>query len=212
MSFGVRVKSVSNRERIGVYGGTFDPIHKTHLSIARAAREFTHLDRVLFVVSARPPHKRRGPYATPEERYAMVEAAVLDEPGMEASRLEMDRGGVSYTHATLMELTSQYPEAELYLIVGLDSLVDLPRWRNAAGILALSRLLVAPRPEPRAVPPELEGRYELLPFEPTRVSSTEVRKRVAAGEPIGDLAPPAVERVIRERGIYHAGPCDAARR
>jgi nicotinate-nucleotide adenylyltransferase len=202
---------VSKPERIGVYGGTFDPVHNAHLSIARAALEHARLDRVLFVVSARPPHKRRGPYATAEERYAMVEAALAGEARMEASRLEMDRNGISYTDATLTELKRLHPNSELYLIIGLDSLIDLPRWKNMPAILELSKLLVVPRPERRPVPPELDGHYELLPFAQTRLSSTEIRRHVAAGISIDDVAPRAVVDLIREKGIYHAGSRDAAR-
>lgn len=141
----------------------------------------------------------------------MVEAAIADEPRMEPSSLEMDRSGVSYTDATLTALKQQHPHADLFLIIGLDSLVDLPRWKNTKGILAMSRLLVLPRPERRPIPPEVEGHYDLVPFPETRLSSTEVRKRVAAGESIAGLVPPGVERVIREKGIYRAGARDATR-
>ena len=201
---------MSEPERIGVYGGTFDPVHNAHLSIARAAMEHANLDRLLFVVSARPPHKRRGPYATAEQRYAMVEAALSGEPRMEASRLEMDRNGISYTDATLTELKRVHPHSALYLIIGLDSLIDLPRWKNMPTILELARLLVVPRPERRPVPTELDGRYDLLPFTKTRLSSTEIRRRVAAGDSIDDLAPPAVVALIRREGIYHADARGAA--
>ncbi|MBI5091144.1 MAG: nicotinate (nicotinamide) nucleotide adenylyltransferase [Candidatus Hydrogenedentes bacterium] len=202
---------MSKPERIGVYGGTFDPVHNAHLSIAHAALDHAKLDRVLFVVSARPPHKRRGPYASAEDRYAMVEAALAGEGRMEPSRLEMDRNDISYTDATLAELKRRYPVSELYLIIGLDSLVELPHWKNMPTILELSRLLVVPRPERRSIPAELEGHYELLPFDQTRLSSTEVRRRVAARQSIRTLVPPAVADVIREKGIYDAGSPGPAR-
>jgi len=192
--------------RLGVFGGTFDPVHNTHLDIAHAAQNHSRLDRVLFVVSARPPHKETGVYATPEERYAMVCAALEDRPALEPSRLELDRPGHSYTCDTLRRLHTRYPDTALFLILGFDSLVDLPNWKAPEEILALARLLVVPRPgPPRAVPRGVQGHYELVPFDAVDLSSTEVRERVIAGAPYDDLVPPAVGRLIRTQGIYRVG-------
>ncbi len=103
--------------RVGVYGGTFDPIHRTHLEIAQAAMRHAALDQVIFVVAARPPHKRGEVFASAEDRLAMVEALVSVEPGMAASRMELDREGPSYTVDTLRDLQAAHPDAALYLIV-----------------------------------------------------------------------------------------------
>jgi nicotinate-nucleotide adenylyltransferase len=188
--------------RIGVYGGTFDPVHNVHLDIARAAVDQAGLDRLLFVVSARPPHKQARACATPEERYAMVSAAVEGKHPMEASRIELDRNGPSYTADTLRQLRREQPEAELFLIMGVDSLADLMKWREPEVILSLATILAVPRPGDWHIPPELEGRYRMLDFPAVPVSSTEVRHRIAEGEPLDNLVPAPVKQYIQEKGLY----------
>lgn len=196
-------------KRIGILGGTYDPIHNAHLAIARAALASASLDRLLFVVAARPPHKTQGAVATPAQRLAMVEAALAEEPGMEASTIELEREGPSYTGETLSELHKIYRDAQLFLIIGLDSLADLPNWKDPHTILAHARLLVAPRPGGHYdVPDEFAGAYDLLDLEETDLSSTDIRERIASGECVGHLVPQAVERLIREEGIYHAPTTD----
>lgn len=194
---------MSNPDRIGVFGGTFDPIHNTHLDIARAALEHARLDRVVFVVSARPPHKKHGPFADAESRYNMVKAALEEEPLMEASRIELDRTGLSYTVDTLAEFQRAYPSSELFLIIGYDALADLPSWRSPETIVACARLLVVRRPglcEP--IPNQFASRSAFLPFDETGLSSTEVRRRIQAGEPFEELVPFCVARFIDEHGLY----------
>lgn len=189
--------------RIGIFGGTFDPVHNAHLEIARAARSSAGLDKVYFVVAARPPHKRTATHASADDRMAMVRAAVEDDERFEASDVELVREGYSYTIDTLDEFHRRHPGAELFLIIGYDSLIDLPRWRDPGQIVESCRLLVVPRLRIDIAPaPELEGRYEMIPFKATDLSSTEIRERIARGESIRGLAPPAVERMIREKGIY----------
>jgi len=192
------------RQRIGVFGGTFDPIHRAHLDVARAAREFAKLDRVLFVVSARPPHKRDDTVATPEDRYAMVEAAVMDEPQFEASDIELHREGPSYTLETLKELHAENPEADLYLIIGGDSFAEFPGWRAPREILDHAHLLVIPRPGDGKPPPDwMKGKYDFLPFEPVDVSSTEIRERLASGESRPEELPERVARLIEAHCVYN---------
>jgi nicotinate-nucleotide adenylyltransferase len=194
-------------QRIGIFGGSFDPIHNTHCGIARAALREAALDRVYFVVAGQPPHKGKGTHASAQDRLAMVRAAIKDQPNMEVSTIEIDRNGPSYTADTLEEFGRRFPGARLFLIIGLDSLKDLPRWRRPDEIVALARLLVAPRPGlPRQGPPELEGCYDMLPFEEEDISSTEVRERIQRGEPLEDLVPAAVAEYIRGRAIYHDIP------
>jgi len=195
---------LGKQERIGVFGGTFDPIHTKHLEIARAALEQARLDRVLFVVAARPPHKREAMPADPEDRFAMVEAAVADESAFEACRIELDREGTSYTVDTLEHLQVLYPDAQFWMIIGQDSLVDLPKWRAPERILALARPLVVPRPGDWTVPKQLEGRFDWLDLPEADISSTEARRRIATGEPLDGLLPESVQRVIEQRGIYRA--------
>lgn len=190
--------------RIGVFGGTFDPIHRTHVDIGRAALMHKGLDRVLFVVSADPPHK--GDEITPaDDRYAMVEAALAREPGLEPCDLELHREGPSYTADTMKTLRALYPDAEFFLIIGQDALIDLPGWRSPQDILDEAQLLVLPRPsEARPIPSLLEGHYEMLPFAESLMSSTEVRRRLAEGDAAADCLAPAVLDIARERGLYHA--------
>ncbi len=197
---------MSKALRIGVFGGTFDPIHHVHLDIARAAREEAGLDRVLFVVAAEPPHKRGATCAPAEDRYRMVERALEGEPGLEASRIEMDREGPSYTVDTLEQLRERCPDAELFLILGVDSLADLPKWRDPDRIRARACILAVPRPGAPEIPAELEGSYRLLHFVPSPVSSTEVRQRIADGTPLDDLIPAPVKSYILEKGLYDACP------
>ncbi len=200
-----RARLLSDPERIGVYGGTFDPIHRTHVDIARAARDFARLDRVLFVVAQVPPHKQGEVFAEAEDRFGLVEAAIAEEPGLEASRIELERSGPSYTADTLRQLQAEHPGAELFLILGYDSMIDLPRWRDPEGILSRARLLVVPRPGAEAeVAAVLHSHYDLLPFDTSTISSTEVRRRVAADESIADLVPDAVDQRIHDLKLYHA--------
>ena len=189
--------------RIGIFGGTFDPVHNAHLDIARAALQARNLDLVYFVVAAWPPHKQTITHASPEDRLAMVRAAVENDPRLEPSDVELVREGYSYTVDTIGEFQKRHPGADLFLIIGYDSLLDLPRWKRPDRIIEWCRLLVVPRPTMTQPPaPELEGRYQILPFQQTDLSSTEIRRRVAAGESIEGLVPPAVERFIRQKGIY----------
>ena len=199
-------------KRIGVFGGTFDPIHLAHIEVARAARDAARLDKVLFVVSARPPHKKNETQADPEQRLAMVQAAVNGDESFEASRVEIDREGPSYTADTLETLHEIYPEAELFLILGEDSLMDIPKWRHPERILDRARLLVVPRPGfDEEYPPLLQGRFDMLPFEEHEISSTEIRRRLAAGDGSEDLLPAGVRRVIDDEGLYGAEVSDRAR-
>jgi len=139
----------------------------------------------------------------------MVQAAIAHEPGMEVSRIELDREGTSYTADTLKALHAKYPAASLFLIVGWDSLVDLPNWKDPHQILALARLLAVARPGMHTeAPPELADRYAQLPFEENALSSTAVREQIVSGKPFDHLVPPAVADLIRGKGIYGASVAD----
>lgn len=191
--------------RIGIFGGTFDPIHRTHVAIGRRALSYSKLDRVLFVVAADPPHKGSENITSADLRYAMVEAALEEEPGLEPCDIELHRAGPSYTADTVKALRERYPDAEFLLIVGEDSLVDLPNWYKTRDILDEVNLLVLPRPGTQVpVSEALKGRYEMLPFEKSDISSTEVRSRLSAGKRADDALPPAVQQFVTEKGLYRA--------
>lgn len=202
--------------RVGIYGGSFDPIHEAHLAVARAARDQAKLDRLLVMVARRPPHKA-GNVAPAADRLAMVRLAIAGERAMEASDLELRREGPSYTIDTVEEVRRLHPGAQIALVIGSDSVVDLPKWRDGARLIRETDVLVAPRPGARRerlaeLVPELgaEAVSKLdrgwLAFPETPISSTEVRARLARGDDASGLVPAAVLRYARERGLYRRAP------
>lgn len=195
--------------RIGVLGGTFDPPHIGHLIVAQDAWSALGLDRVLFMPAAVPPHKRGRVSTPPEVRLAMVEAACADDPRFEASDLEIRRGGTSYTVDTLRALKERDPQGALFFLVGADQFRELHTWRSPLEIARLAELVALSRPGFPIEEPRLELPYRRLDVTCVSVSATEIRRRVAAGEPIRYLVPPAVEAIIRARGLYAgAGAAD----
>ena len=195
--------AMNQAQRIGVFGGTFDPIHNAHLSMARTAMETASLDKVLFVVSSIPPHKQNNTHASPEDRVAMVEAAIKGETRFDVSDMELRREGPSYTADTLKELQEEYPEATLFMIIGQDSLVDFPKWRQPEVIMNHAHLLVLPRQgSDTPIDSSLDGHYDMLPFVKSTLSSTKVRTAIKQGEPIDSMLPRKVEELIKERGLY----------
>lgn len=192
-------------ERLGVFGGTFDPIHVGHLVTAVNVRHALDLDRVLLVV-AHDPWQKAGTVATPAaDRLAMVEAAVGDVPGLEASDIELRRADQSYTADTLVELQRRHPGAELHLILGSDAAAGLPTWERADEVRDLARLVVVTRPgaEDLTAPPGWTHRVLEVPR--LEVSSTDLRARFADGRPLDYLVTAPVQHLIRERGLYALG-------
>lgn len=189
--------------RLGILGGSFDPIHIGHLVIAEEARWQCDLETVLFVVTARPPHKKR-PEASPDDRFKMVEMAIDGEPGFRPSSIEIERGGNSYTEDTLRELQRLHPDAVLYLIVGSDSVLEFSEWRNPEAVIEMAELIVAPRPgfDLSQVEPRLREKIHTLQSPALPFSSTFIRKRLREGRPIRFLVPEAIERFIRDRRLY----------
>jgi nicotinate-nucleotide adenylyltransferase len=194
---------VDTRPRIGVFGGTFDPPHQGHLLLAEAARERLRLDRVLFVPARVPPHKR-GRRVTPAPTRVALLRAALRGTGFAISTLELDRPGPSYTVDTLERLAARHRAARLFLLVGADSLVDLPTWRDPERILALAVLAVAARPGialPR-IAKHHARRIVFLGNSEIDIASSDLRTRVAAGRSIRFLTPPAVVRRVAALGLY----------
>ena len=195
--------------RLGILGGTFDPPHVGHLAIAQDAWSRIPVDRVLFVPAAVPPHKV-GAVCTPAPtRLEMVRAAVAGNDHFEASDIELDRPGPSFTVDTLRELTKRQPGAELFLLLGADQFSELATWREPEAIAALATLVLVPRGDVDA-DATLGNARRLLPeasltvLDATRidVSSTLIRRRRAAGAPIRYLVPDDVLRVIERDGLY----------
>lgn len=191
-------------ERIGVFGGTFDPIHVGHLVAAVNVRYALALDRVLLVVANIPWQKADRRSVTPaEDRLALVEAAVEGVAGLEASRIELDRGGMSYTADTLTELAGAHPSAELFLIVGADIVGELGSWERVDVVRQLATLVVVNRPgPPRAVPLGPGWRVREVQVPNLDISSSDLRARAIDGRPLNFLVPDATMRCIRARNLY----------
>lgn len=203
-------------ERIGILGGTFNPPHVGHVALARHARSELGLERVLLMPACIAPNKPSvDDDPGPVHRLAMCRLAVAREPGLEASALEVERGGTSYTVDTVQSIHDAHPDAELTLIVGADTARTLPGWREPARLLQMVGLAVAQRDEldPRDVRVEL-ARLESAPgldspprmtplrMAPVAVSSSAVRGLIAAGEPVDELVGEAVAGYIAEHGLY----------
>jgi len=203
-----------NRERVGILGGTFDPIHLGHLEIANAAREQHRLDRVIFVAARRQPMKPSDPVAAGEQRLAMVELAIAGRPGFSASDCELKRPGTSFTIDTVREHRAKLgSSAELFFILGSDSVRDLPNWRDLDELAGLCTLVVAARPgwpldaldvlEARLTPEQAGAiKAAVVRCTANTASASEVRRRVAQGEPIAGLVSPAVAGYIAQNKLY----------
>jgi nicotinate-nucleotide adenylyltransferase len=200
---------MSEAEQVGVYGGTFDPIHIGHLAIAEEARVALGLSRVIVVPAARQPLKAHTQGAAPEHRLAMARLACADNPALSVDPIELQRPPPSYTVDTLQALRERMPAAELWFILGADAARDLQRWRQVGAILAMARLCIVGRPGTHlnlpameAAVPALAGRYRLIDGPRLDISSTELRRRAAAGRPIRYLVPESVRAYIEARDLY----------
>lgn len=199
--------------KTGIYGGTFNPIHKGHLHIVEAFRKGLGLDRVLLIPTRVPPHKAAPDLASPQDRFAMCQLAIQGQPWLELSDMEMRREGKSYTAETLEELSALYPQDQFYLLMGEDMFLTLGRWYRPETIFSLASVCTAPRSVHgmdalREKALEYTGTFHArcfldhIPYLP--ISSTQVRQAVARGEDVASLVPEAVARYIRERGLYQA--------
>jgi nicotinate-nucleotide adenylyltransferase len=196
-------------ERLGIFGGTFDPPHVGHLVTAVNVRHELRLDRVLLVVNDQPWQKLGTREISPAvDRYAMVEAAVGSVEGLEASRLEIDRGGLSYTADTLATLLDEDPARELFVVLGSDAAAGLPTWERADEVRSCSTIVVVERPGARTAEPPAGWSWVRVEVPRLEVSSTDLRARVADGRPLDYLLTPEVIATIHCLGLYQppAGP------
>lgn len=203
----------SGRDRLGVMGGSFNPVHLGHLIMAQSAMEAFELSHVLFVPCNQPPHKDAGRLAEATHRLAMLELALEGEWRFELSDTEIRRGGVSYTVDTLRALRQQYPRSDLHFIIGSDSLRELHLWKDIYTVLDLGTVVTLCRPN-ATVDALSPGDLQLRPPWPERllqnvavgrmvdISSTDIRYRVAEGLSIRYLVPPGVEMYITEHSLY----------
>lgn len=181
--------------KTGIFGGTFDPIHSAHLTVAREAAAHFGLDRVLFVPAANPPHKR-GVHADFEDRYRMVELACEGDPLLSASRLEAGLEK-SYSILTIERLQDQ---GELYFIIGSDAFAEITTWHRWRDVIAAVRFIVVTRPGHQYSVPE-GARVCRLETLALNVSSSEIRRRLAQGDPVPEL-PAAIRQYVADRGLY----------
>ncbi len=192
--------------KIGLFGGTFDPIHYGHLRLAEEAREFAGLEQVVFIPANRSPFRTEEPLSDAQHRLQMVQLAIQGNPAFCVSDMEIVRGGTSYTIETLQAFQHQHPRAELFLLMGMDSLAGFPQWYQVEAIVNLCTLLVGVRPphEPdkvlSALPSNLRTQVQIVPMTPLGISASEIRQRVAEGRSIRYLTPDdVIEYIIRNR-------------
>lgn len=197
--------------RVGILGGTFDPVHRGHLEIALRAKEQGNLDRVFFIPAGQPRLKPGEPSATPEQRMAMVQLALQGLEGLEASDVELRRSGPTLTADTLRELyDSMDGDTELVFILGLDVLAHLDQWLHPERVVELARLLAVSRPGYTefdwegfyARNPYARGRVDCIDTTAIDLSASELRGRLASGQSVAGLLPDGVEDYIRQNGLY----------
>ncbi|HTL23550.1 MAG TPA: nicotinate-nucleotide adenylyltransferase [Mycobacteriales bacterium] len=196
--------------RIGVMGGTFDPVHHGHLSAANEVRHRYALDEVVFVPTGQPWQKTDRVVSAAEDRYLMTVIATASNPSFSVSRLEIDRAGPTYTVETLRELRAQHADAELFFITGADALAQILTWRDADELFALAHFVGVNRPGYDAVALDgfPEGAVTQLEVPALAISSSDLRARVAAGLPVHYLVPDGVVQYIRKRNLYRSAPND----
>ena len=205
-----------NRERplrLGLFGGTFDPIHNGHLYIADGVRDRLNLTKILFMPAGQPWLKKGRRITTAAHRLQMVHLAITGKPYFEVSSIEIERPGATYTVDTLIELFQERGDFTVYVILGFDALRDFSRWKDPARLLELGYLVAVPRPG-YVLPdikrmyislPRLEERLLIMDFPEVDISASVVRQRIASHQPFEDLVPPRVAEYIKRNQLYLYG-------
>jgi nicotinate-nucleotide adenylyltransferase len=221
---------------LGLFGGSFNPVHYGHLGIARQAAEALTLDRVLFIPTGDPPHKRESALAPARHRFEMVRLAIEDTPIFSISDIELTRSGKSYSIDTVLTLKRQYgPPVELLFLIGLDAFLDLPTWREPRALLEACRFVVMSRPGvlfrslsafpllPHVsacdldsldsgavrrldIPSETGPGITCLHLSPSAISASDIRQRIRRGSTLANLLPPSVESYIIRHRLYQEDP------
>lgn len=192
--------------KIGIYGGTFNPVHLGHIHLLREVKSQCGLDKILVMPDRVPPHKTASDLASGEDRAEMLRLATAGMENVSVSEMELEKEGRSYTYLTLRELKRRYPEDQLFLIMGADMLLTFSQWRNWQEILQNAHLIAAARDEGEyeallAKAQEL-GNADVLKITPLPMSSTDVRRAASAGQPLAGMVPEAVEKYILAAGLY----------
>lgn len=190
--------------KIGLYGGTFDPVHLGHLILAETVREQLELDEVWFIPAFQNPLKADRPITPPKSRLEMLRFAIAGNPHFRLNELEIKRKGPSYTFETLQKINQGHPDDQLFLMIGADSLSDFPKWREPETILKLAQVVAVNRGNETAeVPAELDSsKIQVLQMPAIEVSSTEIRSRCSQGKSVRYLTPRAVELFISANELY----------
>ncbi len=195
-------------KRIGVFGGAFNPVHTAHLIIAEDVRQQMHLDKVLFIPYAKPPHKEHSELSDAEIRLHMINLAISDNPFFESSDMEIKRGknSITYTVDTLLELREKYKneQVKLYLIIGIDNLIDLHTWKDPGKLFLLSEVIVLNRPGYliQNVQNDYNRQVIFIPAPNLDISATDIRFKIKENKSIKYLVPKAVEEFIKNNKLY----------
>ncbi len=197
--------------KLGIFGGTFDPVHYGHLILAETAREACQLDEVRFLPAYSPPHKQNQKITTGKQRVEMLEFATAGLPEFVVDQRELNRQGTSYTVETLAELKEQFPEAELHFLMGADSLIDLPNWREPQRIAQLAKIVALNRNNSSSedlqqvvslLPDSIQRSVIILEMPRIAISASDLRLRISENHSIRFLTPRPVERYILEHRLY----------
>lgn len=202
--------TVQQKQRLGIMGGTFDPIHYGHLVTAEAARHRFNLDKVIFVPSGHPPHKQERKLTLPDERLMMTLLATVANENFVVSDWEVRRPQISYTFDTMQAFHQQYgDEAELFFITGADAVLEIMQWRKIEELVDFCSFIAATRPGYRldnfSLPPKLAAKLYFMEVPALAISSSDIRRRVQSGEPVKYLLPETVEMYIAKHGLYRDG-------
>jgi nicotinate-nucleotide adenylyltransferase len=189
-------------QRLGLFGGSFDPIHLGHLLVAQAAREELQLSRLFFIPAAQSPFKPDRAPSPPKERLRLLRLALAGKEWCEVDDQEIKRGGISYTIDTVRDYSRRFPKAEIFYLIGADNVPSLPKWREAAELARLAQFAAIPRPGETATSFPKPFRGQMLHGFECAISSSAIRKRVHDGLPVDHLVPPAVAEAIHNNRLY----------
>ncbi|MGI5891563.1 MAG: nicotinate-nucleotide adenylyltransferase [Bacillota bacterium] len=198
----------SNKKlKLGLMGGTFDPIHYGHLVAAEAARDKFELDKVIFIPSGNPPHKRKRVVSLAQHRVMMTVLATITNPFFSVSRIEVDRPGYSYAYDTVCQFLEHYHNSDIYFITGADAILEILSWNYIDELLKKCSFIAANRPgfnlkETKTLPAHVLKKVSFMEVPALAISSTDIRQRVAGGQTITYLLPEAVEMYIKKNGLY----------
>jgi nicotinate-nucleotide adenylyltransferase len=188
--------------KLGLFGGSFDPIHLGHLLVAQAAREELELSRLFFIPVSQSPFKTDSQPSSPADRLRLLRLALAGREWCEIDEQEIQRGGISYTIDTVRSYVQQFPTAKIFYLIGADHVQKLPQWREANELAGLVEFIVIPRPGEASIPFPSPFRGRMLKGIPLGVSSSQIRARVKAGKPVDHLVAPVVSEAIRNYQLY----------